>query len=52
MRNKNKMKAAARDVIDMKRSELLEEAKKNGINNKEVLRKSEELDKLIIKYMK
>jgi hypothetical protein len=38
--------------INNKRSALVEEAQKHGINSKQALKKSEELDQLIINYMK
>jgi hypothetical protein len=38
--------------INQKRSALVEEAQKHGINSKQALKKSEELDQLIINYMK
>lgn len=40
------------EEIEKKRSDMLEEAKQYGISSPTVQKKSEELDELIIAYMK
>ncbi|WP_081755914.1 aspartyl-phosphate phosphatase Spo0E family protein [Paucisalibacillus sp. EB02] len=45
-------KKELQNMIDKKQATMLDEAKKYGIHSKEVLERSEELDVLIIEYMK
>ncbi|WP_010095313.1 aspartyl-phosphate phosphatase Spo0E family protein [Ornithinibacillus scapharcae] len=52
MKENKRMKKLSLEEIEKKRIEMLEEAKYHGISSPIVLKKSEELDKLIIDFMK
>lgn len=52
MEESKRSKKISREEIEKMRTVMLEEAKQYGITSPSVLRKSEELDKLIIDYMK